>query len=104
MPTIDERIQIRMQRMMKEYEKALDDMIDKKAQEKGYDNRITATMRAGVVGSPFQQECISFAKWMDSCYMKAYEILNAVQAGVRSIPSITEFLREMPEFKWEATV
>lgn len=82
------------------YEKKLDEYIDSVAQQKGYDNRITCTMRAGVEGSPYQEECKRFAIWQDECYVKAYEIMNAVLSGKRKAPSVEELIQELPKFSW----
>ena len=80
-------------------ELALDRHIDSVARAKGYDNRITATMRAGFQG-PWQQEGIAFAQWMDSCYALCHQIQAEVLAGTRPIPSSEELLSEMPAMTW----
>ena len=84
---------------LKQMEKALDAYIDSVAREKRYDNRITATMRAGYL-NPWQQEGLAFGQWMDSCYVKAHEILAEVYAGTRAIPTAEELIAEMPEMVW----
>ncbi len=88
------------QEIIQMYENALDDMINRKAQEKGYDNRITVCMRTGY-NSVWQNECIRFAIWMDNCYLKAFEIMSDVKSGIRQMPTLEQFLLEMPTFSWE---
>ncbi len=86
--------------IIKAFTLALDNLLDRKAQEKGYDNRVTCSLRAGYPG-PFQQEGIAFAQWMDQCYQLGYQILNDVKAGLREPPqTIEEFLSELPDFQW----
>lgn len=84
------------------YIKALENMYDLKAQEKNYDNRITCALRAGMTGSPFQAEGTRFGNWMDECNLAAYIILDAVKKGQREIPTLQDFLAEMPQFSWES--
>lgn len=84
------------------YMAALETVYDQKAQEKHYDNRITCALRAGMTGSPFQQEGIRFGLWMDECNLAAYLILDAVKKGQRQIPDLQDFLAELPQFSWES--
>lgn len=82
-----------------EYADALTAMLDAKAQEKHYDNRITCALRAGYAG-PFHDEGASFAGWMDACNYLAYQLLAEVRDGTRSQPTLAEFLALMPTLSW----
>lgn len=85
-----------------EFEKALTDHLDKTAQTRKYDNRITCSVRAGYPG-PFQAEGLAFAEWMDRCNAQAYQMLKDVEAGVRPAPaSLEAFLAEFPAMVWPA--
>lgn len=77
----------------------LDEHIDNTAKAKGYDSHITCALRAGYV-NPWQQEGIAFGQWMDSCYVKAYQIQVAILANLRPIPTAEELLAEMPVMVW----
>lgn len=88
------------QDLQKSYTDALEALMDKQAQTKGYDNRYTASARAGVVGSPFQAEGQTFAVWMDTCYSLGYTILADVKAGTSELPTEEEFLASMPPLVW----
>ncbi len=94
-----EEIVVKKERIMSEYENALANLFNSKAKEKNYDNYITCSLRAGYSG-PYQQEGIAFAQWMDNCNFTGYQILNDVESGIRTIPSIPDFLAEMPTFDW----
>lgn len=83
------------------YEKKIDEYLDSVAQSKGYDNRITATMRAGVEGSPYQAECKRFAIWADTVYQYCYQVLDDVLNGRRRPPTIEQLINELPKFNWE---
>lgn len=78
-----------------EINKALQTMLDTKAQELRYDNMMSVRSYAGFV-SPFQAEAQVLAVWAASCWIKAGEIEAAVLAGARVMPSVAEVLAEMP--------
>lgn len=90
-PTIDEVID--------SYTSALDNHIDATAQLDKWDNRITCVLRAGYP-NPWQANGIAFGEWMDTCYTLAYQIMYDIQAQNRTMPSISDFLAEMPTMVW----
>ena len=87
------------QEIKQEYEQQLDSYIDSVAQSKGYDNRITASLRASYEG-PWQQEGIIFAQWMDSVYVSAYQVLSDVENNVRELPTFETLVSELPTITW----
>lgn len=88
-------------RLLKRYDKALTDFLDREAQSRRYDNRVTCALRAGYPG-PFQAEGIAYATWMDDCNAKGYQIMGDVVAGTRPLPTVDAFLAEMPAMVWPA--
>lgn len=74
---------------------ALDEYINSRFAVKGYDSRITVAMRTGYAG-PWHDECVIMSLWMDTCYVKAYEVMADVKVGKRAIPTKDELLAEMP--------
>lgn len=89
------------ERIIAQYTAALDRHIDDVAHDDQWDNRITCIARAGYP-NPWQQRAIAFGTWMDTCYALAYQIMAEVQGGVRQLPSIAEFIAEMPVMEWPA--
>lgn len=80
------------------YDGELTNYFNNKASEKGYDNRITCAMRAGYQG-PYQQECIQFAQWMDTCTVQFHQILNSsLESNI--LPKLQDILSQLPEFIW----
>lgn len=69
--------------------------LDSRARERGYDNIRSAALRSAYAG-PFHDEGLAYAQWMDNCWAKCYQILGAVQAGTRAIPTESELLAELP--------
>lgn len=94
-------LKVSPEKVQRDLEAALDAYINSVARAKGYDSRITATLRAGYP-NPWQAEGIAFGQWMDNCYMTAYSILAAVQSGHRGVPTEAELIAEMPPMVWPA--
>lgn len=82
------------------YTKAMEAYMDAKAQERGYDTRYTASLRVNSTVEEFRLEGQAFIDWMDNCYAKGYEVLADVQSGTRPLPTVDEFLAELPKLVW----
>lgn len=82
------------------YTQAMEAYMDAKAEEKGYDNRYTVSLRVNSPVEKFKLEGYAFMNWMDNCYALGYQILADVQNGTRPIPTVEEFLSELPELTW----
>lgn len=71
--------------------------LDRKAQEKGYDNIVSACSYASQpAGAPFQAEGAAFLAWRSDVWSTAYQILAEVQAGKRAMPTASEAVASMP--------
>lgn len=82
-----------------QYTAALDAHIEATAHADRWESRITCVARAGYP-NPWQAKGIAFGSWMDTCYALAYQILADVMAQTRPIPTIEEFIAEMPAMEW----
>lgn len=80
------------------YEKAVTRFLDEQAYIKGYDNIHSAALRAAIPNSPFHQEGLAYAEWMDSVWAYCYQELDKIKNNLRSEPTITEFIAELPTF------
>lgn len=78
------------------YEKALEEHLDKKANERGYTTIHTASLRAAMVNSPYHAEGLVYGAWMDACNAKGYEVLAQVQAGTIALPTVEDFILMLP--------
>lgn len=83
------------------YTAAMDDFFDSEARKRRYDNRITASLRAGYPG-PFQAQGLAFATWMDGCNALGYQIMDEVLSGQRALPTVEEFMAMLPPMVWPA--
>lgn len=95
----DENDLLAAQNIYRSLESAVDGHVGSVAQAKGYDNRLTATMRAGYA-NPWQAEGIAFGQWMDSCYEYCQGVQADVMAGIRPIPTTQELIAELPGMVW----
>jgi hypothetical protein len=80
---------------VREYTDAVQAHLDSKAQEKNYDNIVSACSYAGAP-NPFQAEGTKFVEWRGAVWAKCYEIMALVQGGQRVPPSIAELIAELP--------
>lgn len=82
------------------FDAALTEHLNKTAQDRRYDDRITCMVRAGFPG-PFQAEAIAFATWCDGCNAMAYVFMSEVQAGTRPMPDSPQALIDaLPVMEW----
>jgi hypothetical protein len=77
-------------------EAALENMLDSKARERTWKDCVSARTAAGSP-SVFQAEGLAFVKWWEECWVEAHTIMAECIAGTRPIPTVEEFLAEMPE-------
>lgn len=70
-------------------------MLDAKAQEKGYDNIVSACSYAGY-DNPFRAEGEAYGVWRASCWQVGYALLAEVQTGTKPMPTVEEVLALMP--------
>ena len=76
---------------------AIQNHLDKKAQEFRYDNMVSARSYAGYI-NPFQTEAQALATWCADCWEKAGQIEADVEAGNRPMPTVDEVLAELPVY------
>ena len=83
------------QALVSKFSQAVQGLLDEKAQEKGYDNILSACSYAGYVNT-FQSEAMVFANWRSACWSHCYQVLADVKAGNRIAPTKEELLAELP--------
>lgn len=74
---------------------SVQNLLDTKAEERGYDNIVSACSYAGY-NNPFRAEGEAYGIWRANCWQVGYQILAEVEAGTRPMPTIEEVLAEMP--------
>lgn len=78
----------------------INNYLDKKAQEYGYNSIVNAITYANEPTVPkFQKEGLAFRAWRSLVWAKGYEIIEEVSTGKRSIPTDEELIELLPKFK-----
>jgi hypothetical protein len=75
--------------------------LDAFARTRGYDGILSACTYATSTNPKFAVEGQYCVQVRDETWAKCYEILNAVQAGERPIPTWEELEAELPPLKWQ---
>lgn len=82
------------------YTTAMENFMDAQANTKGYTSRYTASLRVNSTVAKFKAEGQAYMDWMDTCYNLGYIVLAEVVNGIRPMPTIEEFLAELPKLDW----
>ena len=81
-------------------------MDEKVHRDKDYDNIFTACSYANSTDAKFRAEGETCVAWRDRVWRYCYNVLDAVMAGLRSIPTVEELLAELDAelpLVWPAT-
>jgi hypothetical protein len=86
--------------IQKTFTDAIQAHMDAKARERNYDGILSLCTYATSVNPKFAAEGQAGVAWRDACWTRGYEIIAEVQAGTREIPTVDEFLAELPVLHW----
>lgn len=70
--------------------------LDTTAQKLGYDSCLSVCSYVDTGVTKFDEEGAAFRKWRSAVWEKDYEIVAAVRAGARSVPTEAELFAELP--------
>lgn len=76
-------------------ESAVQSELDRRAQERNYDNIVSACSYAGAPNA-FQAESQAFLAWRAACWQHCYQVLADCQSETRPIPTPPELIAELP--------
>lgn len=79
---------------------AVQNRLDDFAKTRGYDNILSACTYATSAVPNFKAEGQYCVNMRDAYWAKCYEILGAVQQGLRTLPSLEEVIAELPPLQW----
>ena len=75
-------------------------LLDAKAQERGYDNSFTLASYATSTVPKFKQEAQDFITWRDAVWTKCYSMLDDYLAGNIARPTVDDVLQQLPTLEW----
>lgn len=83
-----------------DYVSAVQKMLDAKAQERRYDNILSACTYATSSKPKFQAEGQACVAWRDAVWEKCYQLMADVDSGSLAQPAIDELLAMLPSMEW----
>lgn len=88
------------EQLTKQFTASVQKWMDNKAQERGYDNIISACTYADSTDEKFAAEGKAAKEWRDKVWRHCYDVVAQVVSGNRDIPTISELLAELPKLEW----
>lgn len=82
------------------YSAAVQQLLDATAGERRYDSIQTAVTYRDDPNPQFASEAAALFAWRSAVWTYAYAELAKVEAGQRAVPTIAEFLTELPSIDW----
>lgn len=89
-----------VEEILKEYEVAVQQHIDRTANEKGYDSSYTCLSYLNSKDERWHTEASIFLDWRDSVWLKTHEILNDFKDGKIDQPTIDQVIEQLPKIEW----
>ncbi|MCL1940039.1 MAG: hypothetical protein FWG04_05200 [Desulfovibrionaceae bacterium] len=86
--------------LKQQFTAAIDGYMNHFAKTRGYDSMASAASYAGDEDPQFDLEGTYCKAMRSRVYRAAWDILDDVVAGKRSMPSLEEVFAELPELKW----
>lgn len=74
--------------------------LDATARSRNYDGILSLCTYATSTDTTFAAEGQAGVEWRDSCWRSCYQVLAAVKAGTRAIPTPQEMVLALPPMEW----
>lgn len=88
------------EQIIAQYTAAVQKHLDDFARTRGYDGILSAATYATSTVPKFKAEGQYAVEARDATWAKCYEVLAAVEAGSRPMPTLDELLAELPVLTW----
>ena len=88
------------EQIVAQYTAAVQKRLDDFARTRGYDGILSAATYAASTVPKFKAEGQYCVEARDATWAKCYEVLAAVEAGSRPMPTLDELLAELPVLTW----
>jgi hypothetical protein len=86
--------------VLEDYRRAVQGHLDATAQERQYDNAVSLATYVTSGHPQWAAEAKAFVSWRDEVWAYALGELGKVMTGEREIPSIEDFIGELPRLTW----
>lgn len=83
-----------------EYQAAIEAHVDAVARERGYSSAVSCASYVSSTNPLWQAEAGTFIAWRDAAWVYAFAELASVQSGNRAVPTVDEFIAELPVIEW----
>lgn len=83
-----------------EYQAAIEAHVDAVARAKGYSSAVSCASYVNSANTVWQAEAEAFIAWRDATWVYAFAELASVQSGNRAVPTVDEFIAELPVIEW----
>ena len=82
------------------FRRAIQNLLDRTAQTRRYDSGTTISTYVNSTNPVWAAEAEAFVAWRDAVWAYAYAELEKVESELRPIPSVEDFLAELPAISW----
>ena len=87
-------------RLLEAFRQAVQAHVDATAQARDYDDGNSIAGYVASTNPAWAAEAQTFVAWRDAVWTYAFAELEKVQTGQREIPTVEEFLAELPVIDW----
>lgn len=98
--TDERRNEIAYKEAREKYNRAIQTVLDQKAQERDYDNAISCASFYLSNNRTWQLEAERFILWRDSCWKYALDVETKVKNNEMITPSVEDFINNLPKLNW----
>lgn len=86
--------------LQEQFRAAIQSYVDALAKGRNYDNGNSLASYVASTNAQWAAEAQAFVAWRDAVWFHAYAELEKVMAGGREIPTIEDFISELPAIAW----
>lgn len=83
-----------------DFSRAIDVHLDAIARERGYSSAVSCASYVSSTNALWRAEAEAFVAGRDAVWTYAFAELASVQSGSRAVPSVAEFIAELPAIEW----
>lgn len=99
-PLEPEEVMLKMNDLKLFFVSIIEKLLDETVQQKDYKNILHACSYSESSIPQYKAETLAVIYWRDSVWGKTYQIQNEILVGQRAIPTLEQFLAEMPVMEW----